>query len=236
MTKNTYTAPYDPIAEEYYDLSHKTCRNFDETTLNALNNLQIEIPKEGLVLDVGAGRGRCIEFLRLTPNRIVQLDSSINMLQVSPREECAIKILHEAEQLPFTSDTFHVVTGFLCDPFLGLTFLHEAHRVLTKDGLFVATTPSHEWGTPLRRDLEVPPLSTRFITKKREKVIVPSAIYPRKRLLEMLRLVGFSKVIVTGHKLPRGSKEISPDIVVPARALGLDVHDLDILYLIQAKK
>lgn len=230
------TAAYDLVAKEYYDSSHKTCRNFDEATLRALKHQAPEIPTEGLILDVGAGKGRCVEFLGLSASRIIQLDNSTRMLQVTPREECALKILHDAELLPFLDGSFCCLTAFLCDPFLGLSFLHEAHRVLTNEGLLIATTPSYEWGIPLRKDLNIPPLSTRFITREHGKVVVPSTLLPKKRLQEMLALVGFSKITITSHPLPRDIAVVSPDIVAPANAMGCDVYDLDIIYLVQAEK
>src|SRR5688572_10473153 len=124
-------APYSRIAKEYYDpVLHKTSRNFDEAGRPTLREWANDLPAEGLVLDAGAGRGRCTEFFGTDASRIVQLDSSREMLRLEGREDCIIKICHAAETLPFLDGQFAVVAGFLCDPFLGLNFLAESYRVL----------------------------------------------------------------------------------------------------------
>jgi len=231
------TAPYDLIAPEYYEASHQTSRNFDQTSSHALQPVRARIPLTGLVLDVGAGRGRCNEFLGINPERVIQLDDSQRMLEVIPREACMLRVLHQAECLPFFNTEFSFVASFLCDPFLGLNFLHEAYRVLAPGGLFIATTPSYEWGAPLRAHLGISPFETRFITRE-GKVVVPSVLIPRNKLIEMLEVAGFKrdKVRVSCHRLPHDVAPISPDIILPAETLRLGVHELDILYLIEAKK
>lgn len=231
------TAPYDLIASEYYAASHQTSRNFDQTSSHALQPVRARIPPTGLVLDIGAGRGRCNEFLAVNPERVVQLDNSQRMLEVNPREACMLRVLHQAESLPFFNTEFSFVASFLCDPFLGLNFLHEAYRVLAPGGLFVATTPSYEWGAPLRAHLGISTLETRFITRE-GKVVVPSVLIPHNKLIEMLELAGFEgdKVRVSRHRLPHNVAPISPDIIMPADALRVGVHELDILYLIEAEK
>jgi SAM-dependent methyltransferase len=230
-------AAYDQIAAEYYDLSHKTSRNFDSATSQAVIHFRQRVPHTGLILDVGAGRGRCGEYLGVDSKRIVQLDNSSRMLEVEPREQCLFRVLHRAESLPFLNEEFSCVTSFLCDPFLGLNFLSEAFRVISGGGLFVATTPSYEWGHSLRTTLGIDTASTRFITAA-GKVVVPSVVIPRLKLFEMLQLVGFarSKIELTSHKLPENAMPISPDIDMAAKNLGCGVHELDIIYLIVARK
>src|SRR4029453_6683308 len=112
-----YKVPYDALASEYYDTSHKTSRNFDAATQEALRSLKLTLP-DGLILDVGCGRGRCCEFLHVSPDRIVQLDNSIEMLKVVPREPAMLKVVHDAEELPFPYGEFATVAAFLCDPYL----------------------------------------------------------------------------------------------------------------------
>jgi SAM-dependent methyltransferase len=230
-------APYDTIAEEYYEATHKTSRNFDRSTAAATESLRDRVPADGLVLDIGAGRGRCNEYLGIDPKRVVQLDSSQRMLQVEPREIAALRIVHSADSLPFLDRQFSCLTSFLCDPFLGLNFLAEAHRVLEDRGLLIATTPAFEWGSALRAKLEIDLLSTRFITRH-GKLVVPSVLVPIRQLREMLKQAGFSeeKFSVTSHKLPRGTSPISEDILRPAKELGRDPHELEIIYLMVAEK
>ncbi len=230
--------PYDHIAGEYYDPFHKTCRNFDQATLVAVQDLPARVPVNGLVLDVGAGRGRCKEFLGIESKRVIQLDNSRTMLEVQPREDCLLRILHDAESLPFLDSQFCCVTAFLCDPFLGLNFLWEVYRVLSPNGLFVATTPSYEWGVALRKELQINTSLTRFTTKAGTQVVVPSILIPSDRLIEMLKLAGFrqDRVQLKRHRLPPNASPISQDISVPAQKLGYNVHELDILYSIVAEK
>jgi SAM-dependent methyltransferase len=233
-----YFAPYDQIAGEYYNDFHKTCRNFDETTLKAIESIRTRIPKDGLILDIGCGRGRCIEYLSVESNRIIQLDNSLAMLKLSPREDCLIRILHEAEQLPFLDMQFACVTSFLCDTFFGLNFLAEAFRVLNAGGLFLSTMPSFEWGTALRRELSIDSSETRFKTIAGSEIRVPSVLVSTNRLVAMLEKVGFdgSQIEVQKHKLPEGISPISDDITIAADKLKCSVNDLDLVYLIIASK
>jgi Methylase involved in ubiquinone/menaquinone biosynthesis len=230
--------PYDSIAEEYYDSSHKTSRNFDQATIAALQIQRARVPAGGLILDIGAGRGRCNEFLGVDPKRVIQLDSSQSMLHVQPREECLIKVLHNAEHLPFLDSEFSCVTAFLCDPYIGLNVLAEVFRVLSDGGLFIATTPSYEWGAALRNELQIDSSLTRFVTKRGSQVFVPSILIPGDRLIDMIEVAGFerSKVQLGTHKLPPNAIPVSDDISIPASRLGMDLHDLAILYSIIAEK
>lgn len=231
-------APYDLIAGEYYHESHKTSRNFDQTTLAAFESIKPDIPKKGLVLEIGAGRGRCQEYLSLDAKRVVQLDSSRAMLELQPREECLLRIVHEAEKLPFLDNQFVCVAAFLCDPFLGLDFLAESYRVLTSNGIFIATTPSYEWGVALRSDLGIDNMQTRFVTHAGTRVVVPSVLIPIARLSEMIEFVGFKKpeTMIRSHRLPMTAEPVSPDIEQPASKLGVDPYSLDIIYSIISQK
>lgn len=231
-------APYDQIAGEYYDVFHKTCRNFDETTLSALEPLRARIPRDGLILDIGCGRGRCVEYLKVDPNRIVQLDNSLAMLELSAREDCLIRVLHDAERLPFLDMAFACVASFLCDTFFGLNFLSEAFRVLRPGGVFLATIPSFEWGMALRRELSIDSCETRFKTIAGGEIRVPSILVSTDLLVAMLEKVGFdgSQIEVQKHRLPEGTHPISEDVMTVAHRLKCAVQDLDLIYLIIAKK
>jgi SAM-dependent methyltransferase len=206
-------AAYDQIAGEYYDAFHKTCRNFDQTTIKALESVRSRIPQGGLILDIGSGKGRCVEFLGVDANQVIQLDNSRAILDLSPRE------------------------AFLCDPYLGLDFLAEAYRILRTDGLFLATTPAYEWGTALRRGISIDSSEMRFETLAGSEVRVPSILVPRDRLVEMLRRVGFiSEIQVQPHRLPKDAAPVSEDVTRAADALKCRVHELDLLYLVIARK
>lgn len=227
--------PYDAIASEYYEAIHQTSRNFDAATRTGLAARRPDIPP-GVVLEVGAGRGRATEFLGIDSGRVVQLDNSTAMLDLEPREDAYLRVLHDAEQLPFPHGEFSAVLGFLCDPFLGLNFLTEARRVLKDGGILILTTPSHRWGSALRQSLDVDAMETRFVLKNREVVKVPSALYPVSQLLQMLEAAGFepSNTQARSLTLPEDVVPVSADIAVPAARLGLPVHELEIVDLIEA--
>lgn len=230
-------AAYDQIAGEYYDAFHKTCRNFDQTTVKALESVRSQIPPRGMILDIGAGKGRCVEFLGVDSNRIIQLDNSHPMLVLSPREQCLIRIQHEAEQLPFLDNEFSCVAAFLCDPFLGLDFLSEAYRVLSPGGIFLATTPAYDWSISLRRGIPIESSETRFKTLAGSEIRVPSVLVVRERLVEMLHRAGFvAGVQVQPHRLPEGAAPISEDVIKAAEVLKCDVRQLDLLHFVIASK
>lgn len=230
-------APYDKIANEYYSNTHKTCRNFDQATTEAIAEYRNIVPSDGLILDIGSGRGRCIEYLQVEAKRLIQLDSSREMLTINPREKCLLRVKHKAENLPFMDNEFSCVTSFLCDPFIGLNFLSETYRVLKPGGLFLATTPSYEWGIALRTTLDINPSTTRFITNKNETVEVPSTLISKAQITEMIKHVGFSSdILLKSLRLPVSTDVISDDITKAANALNCDAKSIDILYMILAWK
>ncbi len=227
---------YDALACEYYDSFHKTCRNFDETTVNVLTDRPVMIPAEGHILDVGCGRGRCIEFLGVDAQRIVQLDSSRKMLELQDREPCCVRIHADATDMPLLDDQFIAVVGFLIDAFIGLNFFNEAFQLLRRGGVFFASTPTSEWGLPLRKGLTMEASSARFLTKQTQTVIVPSTLIRAEKLDEMLTHTGFQDIQVTSHCLPRTANQISPDIQCVAEEREIEVYELPIIHLISAKK
>jgi SAM-dependent methyltransferase len=228
--------PYDILAGEYYDDRHVTSRNFDAATILALSSRSLLVP-EGRTLEAGSGRGRCGEYLGLPPERVVQLDNSPTMLTISPRERASVRVCHDAEQLPFPASEFEVVAAFLCDPFLGLNFLAEARRVLQRGGLLIGTTPTKEWGDPLRRVLGIDGMMTRFQLRDGRIVQVPSALYSSEHLNRMLCKAGFveTSIDIRSHRLPPNTPRISPDIEAAASARGVPAYELDILYTFTAE-
>jgi SAM-dependent methyltransferase len=223
------TVVYDVLADEYYDAGHITSRNFDTTTTLAAAAWRDKLP-EGLVLEAGAGRGRVGEFLDTPSERVVQLDSSPNMLALPDREAAVLRVLHDAEELPFPNAEFGCVAAFLCDGFLGLNFLSEAKRVLKTGGVLYGTTPSYEWGSKLRELLDIDIMTTRFVLKSGRQLLAPSFLYREDQLRDMLGRAGFvGDVEVREHSLPTGAAEISADIARPAESLGVEVNDLPIL-------
>lgn len=227
---------YDLLASEYYDDFHKTCRNFDMATKAALENSPMNLLEEGLVLEVGCGRGRCNEFLGIKFSRIIQLDSSRKMLAIEERETCLLRVHADAISTPFLDEQFSVIAGFLIDPFIGLCFFTEAYRLLVPGGTLLATTPTIKWGKSLRGDKEPEASLACFLTKNEKRVKVPSILIPRNKIIQMLSYCGFQSITVTGHTLPRDATPVSPDIRTAADKDKINVHELPIIDLIQALK
>jgi SAM-dependent methyltransferase len=227
---------YDTLAAEYYDNFHKTCRNFDMATRTALDARSASVPKDGLILEVGCGRGRSTEFLSTSPDRVVQLDSSREMLALHGRETSLLKILADATSVPFFDEQFKAVVGFLVDPFVGMCFFGEAFRLLVGGGLLLFTTPTADWGHSLRGEREPQASLARFLTKNKFIVEVPSTLLSPTKLEEMLSHSGFKEVLVTDHCLPDDAECISPDVQSVADKRGIAVSELPIIHLITAFK
>jgi ubiquinone/menaquinone biosynthesis C-methylase UbiE len=222
---------YEKLASEYYSQSHVTSRNFDEATEGFLSKIALVIPPDGLILDIGSGRGRVGEYLRVDPNRVIQADSSRSMLRLTPRERSFARIQADASSLPFSDNCFSVVTAFLFDPFNTESFLEEAARVLAKDGLFVGTLPSLEWGRSLRRLRNHPLDRATFLSTSREAVACPSFLTSNQEIERRLDQAGFSKVSISEVLLPASATRVSPDISDAARCLGVLHFQLPILTL-----
>jgi SAM-dependent methyltransferase len=235
------TSPYDAIAEEYYNPDlHKTSRNFDCATKAAFANAAIRsrLPREGLFLDVGAGRGRVQEFLGVEARRVVQLDDSARMLALEEREECVLRIKHRAESLPFLADQFACVSAFLCDAYVGLDFLAEAFRVLRPGGILVGTVPAKKWGVALREAIKCDLSLARFLTRTEETIFLPSTLLDQDELLAMLQRVGFAAemINIVPLTLPLGATPVSKDIERPAIRLGVPIHELPLLLSFVAQR
>jgi SAM-dependent methyltransferase len=228
---------YDLLAPEYYDEFHKTCRNFDTATAAAMAKDQIKMPDQGMILEVGCGRGRSNEFLDVSPNRIVQLDASREMLALEDRESSALRVLADATSVPLFDKQFSGVVGFLIDPFIGLAFFSEAHRLLVPAGFLLVTSPAAEWAISLRGHEEPEASSARFVKKDRSSVVVvPSTVMSSTRIAEMLAFSGFEGITITQHCLPEGTEPVSPDIQVVAGRQEVEVHEIPILYVIRANR
>lgn len=227
---------YDEIASEYYDDQHITSRNFDATTVNAIASLAIAYP-HGKVLELGAGKGRAGEFLRIEPNRVVQLDNSQAMFDLPAREDCLVKVVADACRIPLASRQFDVVVGFLADPFFGLASISEAYRVLNDRGQLFLTLPTYDWAIQLRTRLSIDVMTTRFRKIGTEEIVVlPSLVHKPERVGEMLALCGFRNIEIKDHSLPATVASISPDIRNPAQAQDISPYDLPIIHTVRAIK
>lgn len=204
---------YDVIASEYYDTGHITSRNFDHATQLALRDHPFHVPDTGLVLELGAGRGRATEFLNLPAARIVQLDASAEMLTLPTREPSLLRVLADAQCIPLMSAQFAAVVGFLVDPFIGPRSVAEAHRMLVPGGRLLMTTPTQAWGTALRRKLNIDVTTTRFrLLGTEQTVVLPSLLHSPDELTSMLTSAGFRDISVLAHAVPPNEEPLSKDI------------------------
>ena len=227
---------YDKLAAEYYEPFHKTCRNLDAATAAALRHHAVSIPPTGCILEVGCGRGRSQEFLGVDATRIVQLDSSRQMLALTERENCVLRVLADATSIPLFDQQFSAVTGFLVDAFIGLDFFSEAFRLLSPTGTLVFTTPAAEWALSLRQSSQSDVDSARFITKNKNVVIVPSTVLKREKIAEMLSYCGFKSIAIHQEPLPKEVNDISPDVEKAAWTMRTTSFEFPLVYLVVARK
>lgn len=227
---------YNLIAKEYYDVAHKTCRNFDRATLAAFRSNPFSC-SNGMILEVGAGRGRAIEYLGVEHSRIVQLDSSKAMFELEEREPCSLKVLADACDIPLVSKQFKYVVGFLVDPFMGLDFLGEAFRMLEDGGQLLFTVPTKTWGDALRSKLKIDHRTTRFkVLATEETVMLPSILNSEKQICEMLDISGFREISVSAYSLAKEDEYLSPDIASAAEELNTAPGDVSIINIVTARK
>lgn len=227
---------YDVIAKEYYNSEHVTSRNFDSATRLALQ--QFPFPcEDGMILELGAGRGRSMEYLAADQLRLVQLDLSEEMLNLDQREPCVLKVLADACKIPLASQQFAYVVGFLVDPFMGLDCLAEAFRMLQNGGQLLLTVPTKEWGDAIRSKLQIDKLTTRFrIIGTERTVLLPSVLHSPNRIYEMLEISGFKEILIHDHPLPENEQTVSPDIMHACDLLGVKLTELPIIHSIRARR
>ncbi len=136
---------------------------FEPTHAAVLRTLDEQLPHAMWLLDVGCGTGRLLKAAAGRYPFVVGVDPSVEMLAVA-RHRCrstgAFLVCAVAEQLPFASRSFDVITSTLslrhwADPTGGLA---ELARVLSTSGLLViaeaqmcehSATTRHCW--PFRR-------------------------------------------------------------------------------------
>jgi SAM-dependent methyltransferase len=227
---------YDEIASEYYLERHITSRNFDAATLNSRLLIKRYLPLDGLVLDLGAGRGRAEEYLGIRHSRITEIDLSEKMLHLTPRGKSHDRIQSDALNLPFNSSSFSVVAAFLYDPYNKPALYQEISRVLSPGGVFLGTLPHYEWGKMLRKirgyEFEV----ARFVKSTGGYATLSSFLMNDLTLKQELTQAKMEVIMMESLCLPQNIEKISPDIVAPAGLFGLDPKSLPIVKLIVARR
>ena len=227
---------YDEIASEYYSERHITSRNFDAATCSGRLLFQKYLPSSGLVLDLGAGKGRAEEYLGISPNRIIEIDLSAGMLHLNPRGKSRDRIQSDALRLPFASSSFALVAAFLFDPYNKTKLYREVSRVLIPGGVFIGTIPKYEWGKTLRRIRGYQFKAVRFVKNTGGYALLSSFLMRDSTLHRELKEANMRAMNMDNLCLPASIEKISPDILAPADKLHLDRKDLPIIKLIIAKR
>lgn len=217
---------YNQVAAEYFDARHRTCRNFDVATKVALTT-NTWAYRRAPILELGAGKGRCLEYLGISAS--VQVDSSIAMLNLQPREP-GVRVVADARRLPFPDNSFASSVAFLCDPFMGPEFLRELARVTCTAVLM--TVPHHEWAMALRGPGKD---TTTFVLSDGSKATVPSPVYTHGELGAMLLAAGFTDIEITGHCLPI-TDDPSDAVIQAAENAGVVWTKLPIVSVLRARK
>jgi len=130
-------AGYD-LAAFSYDKKEKYLNSFeDKEMLKILGDL-----KNKKVLDVGAGTGRLSVKLSEAGGSVTALDISEKMLEIlHQKNKKIITVVGDAEDLPFSDDSFDIIVGaflvvHLKNPAI---FFAEAYRVLKNGGILLIT-------------------------------------------------------------------------------------------------
>lgn len=226
---------YEIIADEYYNSNHVTSRNLDSSTLEFCSNFVFNIPSDGLVLELGCGKGCSGKYCKIKNDRIIQLDISRSMLKLYPRENCVQRILGDALNIPFKSSCFSIVTAFLYDPYNDDDLYMEISRVLKPNGVFIGTLPHSKWLLTLRKELSYPLNKAKFLTKNGFFLEFDSFLSSDKEIKEKLKLGNFKKITLYNLYLPKVNI-VSPEIEILAKKIGMNVSAFPIVKLITAWK
>lgn len=126
---------YDLYAE-FYDKSNDYLNSFEK---DALVRMLRNVVMGGYILDLGAGTGRLIKYLK---GKIVAADISEEMLKIMKKKFSKVEIVcADAENLPFKDGSFDlVVAAFLIVHLKNPEkCFSEVYRVLKDGGTFVVT-------------------------------------------------------------------------------------------------
>lgn len=231
---------YEIIADEYYDDIHLTSRNFDTSTFHYCSGEKYSLPSEGLVLELGAGKGNANKYFQIQPNRIIQTDISRSMLSIQPRENCLLALTCNALDLPFIEESFSIVIALLYDPYNKPILYDEIYRVLKRNGIFIGTMPHYIWGSTLRFLLGTKQDIAKF-RKYRSSVVdhiveLNSYLMDDERLSQVILQSGLEIMKLQDLFLPENIQAVSPDIIAPARSLNLTPFTIPVVKFIMARK
>ncbi len=228
---------YEILASEYYDHAHITSRNFDSATANFCKEFAFPLIPKGVIVELGAGRGRTREYCRIPESRIIQTDLSYGMLQLNSRENSIARVQCSALELPFKHSSMSAITAFLYDPYNRPKLYSEMHRVMKTEGIFIGTLPHHVWGESLRNLKGIDANKARiirFTTDSKEFVEMDSYLMNENEIADSFHSAGFGKIEFQDLFLPREIKcsDISPHIAEAASSQEISPYELPIVTFI----
>lgn len=195
---------YDEIAEEYGDISHETCRDFDSGTIcflkKALRLNEINDLKDGFnYLDIGVGTGVSIDFLmpwlQEKKANVEVLDISKKMLNIiESKYGSKISEYHHTSIHTFKSKTkYDLIVGALCDPYLTKESIQIIKESLTEDGILLITLPTQTWAKKIRKENII---QTTFHDQHRKQHISYSFCWTKSELIKYAESVQLYTIYV----------------------------------------
>lgn len=133
----------DKIYIENRDKSYVNRYKLQRRMKEILSAIQIHRPKEGLsLLEIGVADGVLLEFLNKNLNlgKAVGIEPSLECIQLAKYKD--VKLIRAiGEKLPFRDNSFDVLVAASVIDHLNdvRMFLNEAHRVLKRDGIMIAS-------------------------------------------------------------------------------------------------
>lgn len=146
--KNKERSPYLPAQHGYLKEAAIRLRSFAAYWIwyRTISNYKVNNTHLNF-LEIGCGSGNYISCLErwFHDINIFALDLDTDLIHYTSSRTSKTRFLQaNAEQLPFTANTFHILSGLqVIEHFPSPEhFLNEAYRVLKKDGLLLLSTPN----------------------------------------------------------------------------------------------
>ncbi len=230
---------YDEIAEEYYEDFHLTSRNLDLASYNFFSSLALLNNRTGLVLELGAGRGKTQEYLNINQKDIIYTDLSYKMLLLNSKESCLNKIQCDSFSLPFLNNSFTTITAFLFDPFNLSKLYCEITRVLKKKGIFIGTLPHPKFALTFRKKTGINHNKTflkKYQSNNAEYIQLDSYLMTEFEIKEVMHNNNLNLIKTYDILLPKFIRNISKHIITAANELKLTPYTIPILMVIIGEK
>ena len=151
------------------------------------------------ILEVGAGKSLLLEYLNSKSGKVEHLllaDTSPTMLGYSRALAARpdLLVVANADRLPMPDHDLTLIVASLGDPYNTSSFWREVCRVLQPGGRVLFTTPSHEWATAFRSNVD--PNVAEFELADGRKVHVPSLILDVDEQIDLMRSAGLRTLAI----------------------------------------